>query len=53
LPASLGDIAADGSATATLTFPSTAGISGARVIEKLAGTYSAGSFTTSIRAVLP
>jgi hypothetical protein len=54
LPQSLGTLAAGGgSATFTVTFPLSAGTDGATVIEKYAGTYTGGSFTGSLRAVLP
>jgi hypothetical protein len=53
IPATLGDIASGGSASVTLTFPSTAGADGARVVEKLSGTYNGGTFGGSFRAVLP
>ncbi len=53
LPASLGDIAAGGSASVTLTFPSSVGPDGARIAERLAGTYTGGTFGGSSRAVLP
>jgi hypothetical protein len=53
LPASLGDIAAGGSASVTLTFPSSTGAHGATVAERLSGTYTGGTFGGSFRAVLP
>jgi hypothetical protein len=53
LPASLGDIASGASATATLTFPSSAGADGQTVAERLSGTYTGGTFGGSSRAVLP
>jgi hypothetical protein len=53
LPASLGDIASGGSASVTLTFPSSAGADGATVMERLSGTYNGGSFGGSFRAALP
>jgi hypothetical protein len=53
LPQSLGDIAPGGSASATLTFPSSAGADGATVAERLTGTYTGGTFGGSSRAVLP
>jgi pectate lyase len=54
LPASLGNIAhGGGSASVTLTFPSSAGNPGAAVVEKLTGTYSGGTFGGSFRATLP
>lgn len=53
LPASLGDIPAGGSATATLTFPSAAGADGAATVERLSGIYTGGTFGGSLRTVLP
>jgi hypothetical protein len=53
LPASLGDIASGGSASVTLTFPSSVGADGAAVIARLSGTYTGGTFGGSFRAVLP
>ncbi|MBV8730510.1 MAG: hypothetical protein JO336_11960 [Acidobacteriia bacterium] len=52
-PASLGDIPSGGSASVTLTFPSSAGADGATVAEKLSGTYAGGTFGGSFRASLP
>ena len=53
IPASLGDIASGGSASVTLTFPSSAGGDGAAVAERLSGTYAGGTFGGSFRATLP
>jgi uncharacterized protein len=53
IPASFGTIAHGGSAAVTVTFPSSAGVSGAGVVEKLAGTYTGGTFGGSTRVVLP
>jgi hypothetical protein len=53
IPVSLGDIASGGSASYTLTFPSSAGADGAHVMEKLSGTYTGGTFGGSFRATLP
>jgi hypothetical protein len=53
LPATLGDIPAGGSATTTIHFPASAGLSKATVAEKYSGTYTGGSFGSSIRATLP
>jgi len=50
---SLGDIAPGASNSVTVTFPASAGISGAAVAERLAGTYAGGTFGGSIRARLP
>jgi hypothetical protein len=53
LPASLGDIASGGTASVTLTFPSSAGSDAAIVAERLSGTYTGGTFGGSFRATLP
>lgn len=53
MPASLGDIASGGSASVTLTFPSSTGADGAGVVERLSGTYNGGTFGGSFRATLP
>jgi hypothetical protein len=53
LPASLGDLASGGSASVTLTFPSSAGADGAGTVERLSGTYTGGTFGGSFRAILP
>ena len=53
MPASLGDIAAGGSASVTLTFPTSTGADGAGVVERLSGTYNGGTFGGSFRATLP
>jgi hypothetical protein len=53
IPASLGDIVSGGSASVTLTFPSSAGADGAGAVEKLSGTYDGGTFGGSFRATLP
>lgn len=53
LPASLGTIQPGGSATATISFPATAGAPGSPVLQRLTGTYSGGSFGGGSRAVLP
>jgi hypothetical protein len=54
LPQNFGTLAAGGgSVTLTVTFPQSAGSDGATVVEKYAGTYTGGSFTGSLRAVLP
>jgi len=49
----LGTIAGGGSAQTTLNFSSAAGTDKAVVVEKLSGTYTGGSFSTSGRAALP
>ena len=54
LPLNIGTIAGNGGQTQILvTFPASAGASGARTIEKFSGTYTGGSFAAGIRAVLP
>jgi hypothetical protein len=53
LPVVLGTIAGGGSAQTTLSFSSAAGADKAVVVEKLSGTYTGGSFSTSGRAALP
>jgi hypothetical protein len=53
LPASLGTIQPGGTATATISFPATAGAPGSTVVERLTGTYNGGSFGGGSRAVLP
>jgi len=46
-------VAAGGSTTFLINFPASAGVDGATVVEKLTGTYSGGSFSSSLRAQLP
>jgi hypothetical protein len=53
LPAAVADVAAGGTQTVTFNFPSSAGASGSAAIERFSGTYNGGSFTGSLRAVLP
>jgi len=54
LPVAVGAIAGNGGKqTVTLTFPASAGLSGAVVLEKLTGTYTGGTFNANGRAVLP
>jgi hypothetical protein len=53
VPVSLGSIPPGGNATATITYPSSAGAPGAAAVEKYTGIYTGGSFTASIRAILP
>jgi len=53
LPASLGSIAGGGSASVAISFPGSTGSDGAAVAEKLAGTFTGGTFTGSFRAQLP
>jgi hypothetical protein len=51
LPQVWGDLAAGGTATFTVTFPGTIGVDGARLAEKLSGTYTGGTFGASFRSV--
>jgi hypothetical protein len=54
LTLTLGTIApGGGSSSVIVTFPATAGSDGAAVVEKYTGAYAGGSFSASIRAVLP
>ena len=54
LPASLQTIpGGGGSATVTLTFPGSAGVDGAGVVERLTGTYTGGTFGGAFRTILP
>jgi hypothetical protein len=54
LPQVFGNIAPNGgSASAIVTFPASAGNSGAATAEKYSGSYTTGNFSTSIRATLP
>jgi hypothetical protein len=52
-PRSLGTIPAHGSASVTVTFPGTAGADGSGTTAKFAGTYTGGTFSGGLRAVLP
>jgi hypothetical protein len=52
-PQTLLDIAPGDIAFTTLYFPSSAGVSGATVLERITGTYTGGTFGGTIRAVLP
>jgi hypothetical protein len=51
--ASLGNLMPGASNSVTVIFPASAGIPGAAVAEKFAGTYAGGTFGGSIRAKLP
>jgi hypothetical protein len=53
VPQSLINIPPGGYATTTVTFPASAGASGAMVAERYSGSYQGGTFSGSIRAVLP
>jgi len=53
LPSALGSIPSGGSASVSVSFPGSTGADGAAVAEKLAGTFTGGTFTGSFRAQLP
>ena len=53
LPALLGDLQPNASASVTLTFPSSAGAPNAAVLTRVAGTYTGGIFTSTTRTTLP
>jgi hypothetical protein len=53
LPILLGDLQSDQSASVTLNFPSSAGADDTPTIERVAGTYSGGTFGGSLRTTLP
>ncbi len=53
LPLTIGNIAPGGSATVMVTFPATAGASGAAAIDGFSGTYSGATFGGSLRVRLP
>jgi type IV secretory pathway protease TraF len=54
LPQTLGTLAAGGgSATVTVNFPASAGANGAAVVEKISGSYTGGTFSSSVHATLP
>ncbi len=53
LPQSLGDILPGASVTVTVNVPSAAGADGLRTLEKVAGTYTGGTFGGSARVTLP
>jgi glucosylceramidase len=53
LPQALGNIAPGGYTTTVVNFPATAGTSGSTVLERYSGSYSGGTFSGSLRAVLP
>jgi len=52
-PQNLGTLVAGGSGTVTVTFPNTGIASGTTVLLKCTGTYTGGSFSSSIRIQLP
>jgi len=53
LPVSLGDISSNGSATATLTYPASAGAAGSRGVWTISESFAGGSTGAAIRIVLP
>jgi hypothetical protein len=53
LPLALVNIPPGGFASTTVSFPASAGSSGAMVMERYTGTYTGGTFAGTIRAVLP
>lgn len=53
LPVSVGSIGAAGNAVATLTYPASAGATGAKVTLKVSGTFSGGKFSGSLKVTLP
>ncbi len=53
LPALLGDLQSNQSASVTLTFPASAGAPHAPAAERVAGTYSGGTFGATLRTTLP
>ena len=53
LPFALGSIPGGGSASVSVSFPGSTGANGAAVAEKLAGTFTGGTFSGSFRAQLP
>lgn len=53
LPALLGDLQSNQSASVTLTFPASAGAANFSTAERVAGTYSGGTFGATLRTTLP
>jgi hypothetical protein len=51
LPKAWGTVAAGGTATFTVAYPGSVGADGAGVAERFSGTYTGGSFSTSLRSV--
>jgi hypothetical protein len=51
LPQTWGTLAGGATATFTVTFPGSGGLDGAGVAEKYSGTYSGGTFSSSLRSV--
>lgn len=52
-PQTVGDLPAGGIGSTVISFPASAGTSGATVIERYTGSYNGGTFGGSMRAVLP
>jgi hypothetical protein len=53
VPQAIGTIPVNGVMTAVFTFPASAGVTGTAVVERYGGTYTGGTFTLSLRGVLP
>jgi len=53
LPVTVGDITAGAAGNASLTFPSSAGVSGTKVTLKASGTFTGGKFSGSLKVKLP
>lgn len=53
LPALLGDLEPNQSASVTFTFPASAGVDHNPAIERIAGAYSGGTFGSTLRTILP
>ena len=53
LPDAVGTVSAGGSTPATISFPASAGVSGAASTITISGTYNGGSFTSTARVRLP
>jgi uncharacterized protein len=53
LPQTIGNIAPGGSAAVMVTFPATAGVSGATSVEGFSGTYTGATFGANLRVRLP
>jgi hypothetical protein len=53
IPQTIGNLAPGGSAAVVVTFPATAGASGAAAVEGLSGTYTGATFGANLRVRLP
>lgn len=53
LPVTVGNIAAGGSGSATLTYPGSAGTKGMVVVLKVSGTFTGGKFSGALKVTLP